>query len=63
MGLYYFHARKWLSVVPRSRIHFFTLEEVGTGDRATVDVITDFLELPRMTADIDLDTDLRCNEN
>ena len=63
MGLYYFHARKWLSVVPRSRIHFFTLEEVGTGDRATVDVITDFLELPRATADLALDTDLRCNEN
>ena len=63
MGLYYFHARKWLSVVPRSRIHFFTLEEVGAGDRATVDVITDFLELPRATADLALDTDLRCNEN
>jgi hypothetical protein len=64
MGLYYFHARRWLSVVPRSRIHFFTLEEVGTGDlRATVDVITDFLELPRATADLDLDTDLQCNEN
>ena len=41
----------------------FTLEEVGTGDRETVDVITGFLELPRVTADIDLDTDLRCNEN
>ncbi|CAI8030746.1 hypothetical protein GBAR_LOCUS17444, partial [Geodia barretti] len=34
-----------------------------TGDRATVDVITDFLELPRATADLALDTDLRCNEN
>ena len=26
-------------------------------------MITDFLELPRVTADIDLDTDLRCNED
>ena len=26
-------------------------------------MITDFLELPRATADLALDTDLRCNEN
>ena len=68
MGLYYFHARKWLSVVPRSRILFFTLEEVAAGDlRATVDTITDFLELPptSIPAELDLNTadDFGCNEN
>ena len=61
MGLYYVHTRKWLSVVPRERIHFFTLEELATQDvKRSARVILDFLEIP--SADIDLpDTD--CNEN
>ena len=64
MGLYYFHVRKWLSVVPRSKIHFFTLEEVAHQDvRVTADVIVDFLELPRATGDLDSDDDMQCNEN
>ena len=65
MGLYYFHTRKWLSVIPRSRIHFFTLEEVASQDpTVTADVIIDFLELPRPSGRAVLDKDdLRCNEN
>ena len=46
MGLYYVHARKWLSVVPREQIHFFTLEELATQDlKNTAKVIVDFLEI------------------
>ena len=46
MGLYYVHARRWLSVL-RDRIHFFTLEELATQDlRQTGKVILDFLEIP-----------------
>ena len=65
MGLYYFHTRKWLSVIPRSRIHFFTLEEVASQDpTVTADVIIDFLELPRPSGRAVLDKDdLQCNEN
>ena len=65
MGLYYFHTRKWLSVIPRSRIHFFTLEEVASQDpTVTADIIIDFLELPRPSGRAVLDKDdLRCNEN
>ena len=62
MGLYYLHARKWLSVVPRERIHFFTLEELVAQDlRDTVGVIVDFLQLPHPHS---LPTDeLQCREN
>ena len=46
MALYYFHTRKWLSVVPRERIHFFTMEELATQDIThTAKVILDHLEL------------------
>ena len=64
MGLYYFHARRWLSVLPRSRIHFFTLEEIATQDLSvTAEVIIDFLELPKPTSRVVLDEDAQCNEN
>ena len=47
IGLYYFHTRKWLSVVPRERIHFFTMEELATQDlQHTAKVILSHLELP-----------------
>ena len=64
MGLYFFHTRKWLSVLPRSRVHFFTLEEVASRDLAsTVEQITNFLDLPELTGDLDPDKDFECKEN
>ena len=60
-GLYYFHVRKWLSVVPRERIHFFTLEELSTQDQLhTAQVILDFLELPSLTHS---SLNIKCGEN
>ena len=62
IGLYYFHARKWLSVVPHERIHFFTMEELATQDlQHTAKVILDFLELP--STNIKLPPKVQCNEN
>ena len=61
MGLYYVHTRKWLSVVPRERIHFFTLEELATQDvKHSARVILDFLEIPSNNIDL---PDMNCNEN
>ena len=67
MSLYYFHTRKWLSVVPRERIHFFTMEELATQDIThTAKAILDHLELPLFSA-INMGfaaEDLQnCNEN
>ena len=63
MGLYYFHARKWLSVIPRERIRFFTLEELATQDiKDTAKVILDFLEIPLPTSDVNFNA-INCNEN
>ena len=47
LSLYYFHTRKWLSVIPRERIHFFTLEELATQDSklSTAEIILNHLEL------------------
>ena len=45
VGLYYVHTRKWLSIVPREQIRFFTLEELVTRDlKYTAKVILDFLD-------------------
>ena len=45
IGLYYVHTRKWLSIVPREQIRFFTLEELVTQDlKYTAKVILDFLD-------------------
>ena len=55
----WFHTHKCLSIIPRSRIHFFTLEEA-----VTADIIIDFLELPRPRGRTVLDKKyLQCNEN
>ena len=63
IALYYVHTRKWLSVVPRERIHFFTLEELITVDLThTAKMILDFLEIP-MTDDSYNFQDIVCNEN
>ena len=64
MGLYYVHARRWLSVLPRERIHFFTLEELATQDlRQTGKVILDFLEIPSTNNIIREFEHIDCNEN
>ena len=64
MGLYYFHARKWLSVIPRERIHFFTLEELATQDiKDTAKVILNHLELSTDDDDMHKFADINCHEN
>ena len=64
MGLYYVHARKWLSVVPRERIHFFTLEELATQDlKHTAKVIVDFLEIDSGDLKMHNLLDIQCNKN
>ena len=62
IGFYYFHARKWLSVIPRERILFFTMEElVADNPSKTAKVILDHLGLP--PANTDLPAEFVCNEN
>ena len=64
MGLYYIHARRWLSVLPRDRIHFFTLEELATQDlRQTGKVILDFLKIPSTDKVLHKFEHIDCNEN
>ena len=64
MGLYYVHAGSWLSVLPRDRIHFFTLEELVTQDlRQTGKVILDFLEISSTDKIIREFEHIDCNEN
>ena len=46
MGLYYIHVRKWLSVVPRKRFLFLTLEELSKDLSTIARKITDFLDIP-----------------
>ena len=64
MGLYYFHTRKWLSVVPRERIHFFTMEELATQDIThTAKVILDHLELNSTKREMNDFQKIICAEN
>lgn len=46
MGLYYVHAHKWLSIVPKSRFLFLTLEELSSDTNRTMASVWDFLALP-----------------
>ena len=64
MGLYYVHARKWLSVVPRERILFFTLEELAIQDlKHSAKVIVDFLEIDSGDLKMHNLLDIHCNKN
>ena len=64
MGLYYVHARKWLSVVPRERILFFTLEELATQDlKHSAKVIVDFLEIDSGDLKMHNLLDIHCSKN
>ena len=46
MALYYVHVRKWLSIVPRDKFLFLTLEEISTDSHKVAKKIIQFLELP-----------------
>lgn len=45
MGLYYVHIRKWLSVLPRDRFYFITLEELIQDHAKAAHDVLDFLDL------------------
>ena len=64
MGLYYVHTCKWLSVVPRERILFFTLEELAIQDlKHSAKVIVDFLEIESGDLKMHDLLDIQCNKN
>ena len=64
MGLYYFHTRKWLSVVPRERFHFFTLEELAMQDlRHATRQIYNHLELSITDQEIENFKQISCGTN
>ena len=64
MGLYYFHTRKWLSVVPRERIKFFTMEELTTQDlRHATRQIYNHLELSITDQEIENFKQISCGTN
>ena len=45
-ALYYFHIQKWLSVVPRKRWLFVTMEELSTNKKQTQNRVWNFLNIP-----------------
>lgn len=64
MGLYYVHTRKWLSVVPREKFLFLTLEELIKNDmKMTATTILDFLELDSTILNHRSTVDIKCVEN
>ena len=46
MGLYYVHVHKWLSVVPRERFMFLTLEETSQNKEAIGRSLWEFIGIP-----------------
>ena len=46
MALYYIHVHKWLSIVPRERFLFLTLEEMSKDPNIVARKAIDFLDLP-----------------
>ena len=50
MGIYYAHVRKWLSIVPRNRFMFLTLEELGSNFEQNI--VHDLLEFLSVRTDI-----------
>ncbi len=49
MGLYYVHVHKWLSVIPRNRFLFLTLEELAADTNGAMAKVWVFLGLPHVT--------------
>ena len=64
MGFYYVHARKWLSVLPREKILFFTLEDLVQRDvkQFALEVL-DFLELDSSVLKSYSKIDVQCKKN
>ena len=42
-AVYYIHIQKWLSVIPRERFHFLTLEELSSNLDETADMVWQFI--------------------
>ena len=66
MGIYFAHVRKWLSVVPKERFLFLTLEELIADPVQTATSISRFLGIKQSAADIQRGAELAssdCNEN
>ncbi len=65
MGIYFTHIRKWLSVVPKERFLFLTLEELIADPVQTATSISRFLGVEQSATDIQKGAELArlCNEN
>ena len=65
MGIYFAHIRKWLSVVPKERFLFLTLEELIADPVQTATSISRFLGVKQSAVDIRKGAELAsfCNEN
>ena len=66
MGIYFAHVRKWLSVVPKEKFLFLTLEELIADPIKTATSISRFLGIKQSAADIQKRAELAssdCNEN
>jgi hypothetical protein len=66
MGIYFAHIRKWLSVVPKERFLFLTLEELIANPVQTATSISRFLGFKQSAADIQKGVELAnsaCSEN
>ena len=46
MALYYVHVHKWLSIVPRDKFLFLTLEEISTDIHKVAKKMVEFLDIP-----------------
>ena len=51
VALYYIHIQKWLSVAPRERFLFLTMEELSENDYHTGNQIWSFLKVPPLPRD------------
>ena len=65
MGMYFAHIRKWLSVVPRDKFLFLTLEELVEDPFKTAMAISRFLGFDRSADDVRKSANFAktCNEN
>ena len=63
MGLYYVHVRKWLSVVPKKRFLFLTLEElIDNPSRVSQDILG-FIDMPHISELTAKEVYRSCGEN
>ena len=52
VALYYVHIKKWLSVVPRGKWLFVTMEELSTNKIQTLNRVWDFLSIPPLKKEV-----------